>query len=41
MIRTLKTYTKKGRPLIMRYILSPGFSPIELLVADFKGIPAG
>jgi len=25
----------------MRYILSPGFSPIELLVADFKGIPAG
>jgi hypothetical protein len=43
-MRTIKTYTKKGRPFIMRYVLNarlmrPYVHPLN--VADFKGIRAG
>ena len=43
-IRTITTYTKKGRPFIMRYVpnarlMRPYVHPLN--VADFKGIGTG
>jgi hypothetical protein len=43
-MRTIKPYTKKGRPFIMRYVLNarlmrPYVHPLN--VADFKGTRPG